>query len=235
MGARSRFAAPLAAAALLLASASARADQLIAEDLVVQGQGDCIGFDCVAGEVFPFGSVRMKENNLRIGFADTSDPLLAPANDWQITANDTASGGPSYLSIDDITNARVAFRVDSGAPTDALVIASSGAIGLGTAAPAARLHTVGSVRVNGDLSMTRSVQSGVVLASALVKRAGAVAFAQPAAGDYAIALTPVGATAKAKLEVWLTGRDANGFTFLVSGKLKDLAGVAWTIREVGEH
>ena len=72
-------------------------------------------------------------------------------------------------------------------------------------------------------------------ATALVKRAGTVTFAAPAPGDYAIALSPLGATPKAKLEVWLTGRNANGFTFTVSGRLKDLSGVAWTIRPVGEH
>ena len=114
-------------------------------------------------------------------------------------------------------------------------ITSSGAVGVGTSAPAVRLHAVGSVRVNGDLFARGAVQSGVVPASALVKRAGAVTFAAPAATDYAIALTPVGATPAAKLEVWLTARDADGFTFAVSGKLKDLSGVAWTIREVGER
>jgi hypothetical protein len=232
---RTRFLAAFAAAACLLAAAPARSDQLIAEDLVVQGQGDCMGFDCTGLESFPFGSIRLKENNLRIRFDDTSDPLLAPANDWQIIANDSASGGANYLSLEDATTLLVPFRVDGGAPSNALVIAPSGAVGLGTATPSARLHAVGSVRVNGDLAVTRAVQSGVVAASALVKRAGSVTFAQPAAADYAIALTPIGATPKAKLEVWLTGRDANGFTFVVSGKLEDLSGVAWTVRELGEH
>jgi hypothetical protein len=230
-----RFARFLPALALgLAASLPAHADQVIAEDYVIQGR-DCIGFDCAMGETFAFESIRTKENNLRIHFEDTTDPLVAPANDWRLTANDSASGGASYFSIDDATSVLVPFRVDGAAPTDSLVVASTGAIGVGTGAPSARLHAVGSVRVNGDLLVIGSApQSGVVAASALVKRAGSVTFAAPAAGDYAIALTPIAATPKAKLEVWLTGRDANGFTFAVAGNLKNLAAVAWTTRPVGE-
>jgi hypothetical protein len=233
MRALARLLPALGAAATLLTGAPARADQVIAQDLVLQGS-DCIGFDCVMAEAFLFDTIRLKENNLRIHFEDTTDPLAGPATDWRITANDSASGGPSYLRIEDATSATFPVRVDSGAPTDALVVLSSG-VGVGTATPSARLHTVGSVRVTGDLVVVRPAQiSGVVPASALIKRNGSVAFAAPQAGPYAIALTPIGATPKAKLEVRLIARDADGFAFAVSGKLKDLSGVAWTIRPVTE-
>jgi hypothetical protein len=226
---------PALALAALVVVAPARADQVIADDLVVKGQGDCVGFDCTVGDTWTFGSVRTKENNLRIHFDDTSDPLVGPANDWRITANDSASGGFNYLRIEDGTTGFSPFRVDGAAPTDSLVVASSGAVGIGTDAPAARLHAVGSVRVNGDLLARGSVESGLVPATALVKRVGSVTFAAPAPGDYAIALSPVGATPKAKLEVFLISRDANGFTFSVAGNLENLAAVAWTTRPVGEN
>jgi len=235
MRALARLLPSLGAAAVLLAAGAARADQVIAEDLVVQGS-DCIGFDCVMAEVFLFDTIRLKENNLRIHFEDTTDPLAGPSTDWRLTGNDSASGGASHFRIEDATNATSPFRVDAGSPTDSLVVAGSGAVGIGTDAPAARLHTLGSVRVNGDLLvLPEPAASGVVPASALVKRAGSVAFGTPVVGPYAIALTPIAATPRAKLVVWLTARGENGFAFSVSGKLKDLSGVAWTIRTAGEH
>jgi hypothetical protein len=234
MRAPARLLPALAVAWTLVAGGPSRADQVIAEDLVLQGS-DCIGFDCVMAEAFLFETIRMKENNLRIHFDDTTDPLAGPSTDWRLTANDSASGGPSYLRFEDATSSTFPVRIDSGAPTDSLVVAGSGSVGVGTGTPTARLHTAGSVRVTGDLLVIASAQSsGVVPASALIKRAGSVAFAAPQAGPYAIALTPIGATPTAKLEVRLTARDADGFAFAVSGKLKDLSGVAWTIRAVTE-
>ncbi len=46
-------------------------DQVIADDLIVQGS-TCVGFDCVNGESFGFDTIRLKENNTRINFDDTS-------------------------------------------------------------------------------------------------------------------------------------------------------------------
>ena len=62
-------------------------DQVIPDDLIVQGSG-CVGFDCVNNESFGFDTIRLKENNLRIKFEDTSVGTF-PTNDWQLTANDS--------------------------------------------------------------------------------------------------------------------------------------------------
>ncbi|MGN6517942.1 MAG: hypothetical protein ACTHK2_00775, partial [Dokdonella sp.] len=49
-------------------------DQVIPDDLIVQGS-QCVGFDCVDNETFGFDTLRLKENNTRIVFFDTSaDP-----------------------------------------------------------------------------------------------------------------------------------------------------------------
>lgn len=70
-------------------------------DLIVQGSV-CAGFDCVTDESFGFDTIRLKENNTRIAFDDTM--LIGfPANDWQILANDSASGGLNYLAFEDTT------------------------------------------------------------------------------------------------------------------------------------
>ena len=55
-------------------------DQVIPDDLIVQGSG-CFGFDCVNNESFGFDTIRLKENNLRIKAEDTSVGTF-PTNDW---------------------------------------------------------------------------------------------------------------------------------------------------------
>ena len=46
-------------------------DVVTADDVIVQGSL-CVGFDCVNNENFGFDTIRLKENNLRIKFEDTS-------------------------------------------------------------------------------------------------------------------------------------------------------------------
>ena len=75
----------------LFLSLGIQADQVILDDLIVDGSA-CIGFDCVNGESFGFDTLRLKENNLRIKFQDTSSSASFPSRDWQITANDSANG-----------------------------------------------------------------------------------------------------------------------------------------------
>ncbi len=109
-------------------------DQVFADDLIVQGS-ICSGFDCINNESFGADTLRLKENNLRIHFEDTSASGGFPTNDWRITANDQASGGASYMSIDDVTGNKVPFKITAGAPSNSLLVNSSGNVGLGTAIP----------------------------------------------------------------------------------------------------
>ena len=113
-------------------------DQVIPDDLIVQGSG-CFGFDCVNNESFGFDTIRLKENNLRIKFEDTSTGAF-PTNDWQLTANDSASGGASKFSIEDITGSRVPFTVTAGATTNSIFVDSSGRVGFRTSTPVLDLH-----------------------------------------------------------------------------------------------
>ena len=113
-------------------------DQVIPDDLIVQGSG-CFGFDCVNNESFGFDTIRLKENNLRIKFEDTSVGAF-PSTDWQLTANDSASGGANKFSIEDITAARVPFTVSGGAGTNSLFIDSSSRVGFGTSTPVLQMH-----------------------------------------------------------------------------------------------
>jgi hypothetical protein len=115
-------------------------DQVIADDLIVQGSA-CVGLDCVNNESFGFDTIRLKENNTRIKFDDTSTSSGFPNHDWQLTANDSASGGANKFSIEDITAATVPFTVTGSAPSNSIFVDSSGRVGLRTSTPVLDLHT----------------------------------------------------------------------------------------------
>ncbi len=114
-------------------------DQVIPDDLIVQGSA-CVGLDCVNNESFGFDTIRLKENNTRIKFDDTSTGAGFPANDWQLTANDSASGGQSKFSIEDITGSKVPFTVTAGASTNSIFVDSTGRVGFRTSTPVLDLH-----------------------------------------------------------------------------------------------
>ncbi|HVQ37985.1 MAG TPA: hypothetical protein VMS31_10660, partial [Pyrinomonadaceae bacterium] len=114
-------------------------DQVIPDDLIVQSS-ICVGFDCVNGESFGFDTIRLKENSTRIKFEDTSVGSF-PSNDWQLTANDSASGGANKFSIEDITGSKVPFTITAGAATNSIFVDSTGRMGLRTATPVLDIHT----------------------------------------------------------------------------------------------
>ena len=99
----------------------------------------CVGFDCVNNENFGFDTIRLKENNLRIKFEDTSVGAF-PTNDWQILANDSASGGSAKFSIEDVTGARTPFTIEAGATTNSIFVDSTGRVGFRTSTPVLDLH-----------------------------------------------------------------------------------------------
>jgi hypothetical protein len=129
-------------------AASVPALQFINEDLVVEGS-QCLGLDCAEAEVFgaSLDTLRLKENNLRIKFVDTSAGEFA-TNDWELVANDELGGGPAYFAIrddgDDGTNGPNVFRIDAGAPESSLFVDSAGLVGLGTSVPVQSLHVISS-------------------------------------------------------------------------------------------
>ncbi len=118
---------------------SAHADQVILDDLIIDGSA-CVGQDCVNGESFGFDTIRLKENNLRIRFVDTSSTSSFPSRDWQITVNDSANGGQNKFAIDDIDGGRTIFTLEAGAPSNSLYVDDGGRVGFGTSTPVVDLH-----------------------------------------------------------------------------------------------
>lgn len=139
---------------LSLFSFSAKADFVINDDLIVDGSA-CIGFDCVNGESFSFDTIRLKENNLRIKFDDTSTAASFPRTDWQLTANASANGGASKFSIDDISGSRTPFTVEANARSHSLYVDDGGRIGNRTSTPSTEIHTI-----DGDTPTLRLQQDG---------------------------------------------------------------------------
>jgi hypothetical protein len=112
-------------------------DQVIPDDLIVQGS-ICAGLDCVNNENFGFDTIRMKENNTRIDFTDTSTSAGFPSQDWEIAANDSASGGRNALIVSDENNQ--IFVIESGNVSNALYVDDAARIGLRTSNPVLDLH-----------------------------------------------------------------------------------------------
>lgn len=120
-------------------------DQVIPDDLIVQGSL-CAGLDCVNNENFGFDTIRLKENNTRLQFDDTSTSAGFATNNWQIRANNSTSGGGSFLAFVDqgatgnSETGTIVFEVDAGAPANSLRVSSVGNIGIGTATPVLDVH-----------------------------------------------------------------------------------------------
>jgi hypothetical protein len=120
-------------------------DDVIPDDLIVQGSA-CVGLDCVSGEVFGFDTIRLKENNTRLQFDDTSTSAGFPTNNWQIRANSSGSGGDSFLGFVDqgstgnSETGTIVLQVNAGAPANSVKVASTGKVGFRTATPVLDLH-----------------------------------------------------------------------------------------------
>jgi hypothetical protein len=114
-------------------------DIVQADDVIIQGSA-CIGLDCVNNESFGFDTIRLKENNTRIKFDDTSTSTGFPNHDWQLTANDSASGGANKFSIEDITASTVPMTITGSAPTNSIFVDSTGRVGFRTSTPVLDLH-----------------------------------------------------------------------------------------------
>jgi hypothetical protein len=128
--------------------------QTIATDLIVQGS-TCVGFDCSSSESFGSDTIRLKENNLRIHFDDTSNSASFASNDWRLEANATTNGGAEYFSIVDATANRTPFTIEAGASNNSLYVDDAGNIGIGTNSPVVETHIV-----DGDTPTLRLEQNG---------------------------------------------------------------------------
>ncbi|MCB0635619.1 MAG: hypothetical protein KDC54_03325, partial [Lewinella sp.] len=118
----------------------AAVDQVFGDDVIIQGSM-CVGMDCVNNENFGFDTQRLKENNLRIHFEDTSVGSF-PSSDWRIIVNDSDNGGASYFAIQDADSGRIPFRIEAGSFDHTLYVDNSRRVGINTATPVTTIHSV---------------------------------------------------------------------------------------------
>ncbi|WP_321335728.1 hypothetical protein [Breoghania sp.] len=127
-------------ASSVMMSSSAHADQVFAQDVIIQGSL-CTGVDCVNGETFSFDTLILKENNLRIFFKDTSNSSSFPNVDWRLIANETTNGGQNMFAIEDSTSGTKPLFIQSSAPNNTVFMSGNGNVGFRTSTPAVSLHT----------------------------------------------------------------------------------------------
>jgi len=141
-GKRNTFLASLLAVGLSFVAVPVTSAQIThSTDVKITGSV-CAGFDCTSSESFGFDTLRLKENNLRIHFNDTSTSASFPGNDWRIVINDSSNGGANYFAVEDSTAGRQPFRIEAGAIVNALYVDNEGDVGIGTSNPVVELHAV---------------------------------------------------------------------------------------------
>ncbi len=104
------------------------------DDVSAQG-GVCAGSDCTNAESYGLASAKLKENNTRLKFEDTSTGVGFATTDWQLSANDTFSGGANKFFVEDLTAATVPFLIEGGTPNNTLYVDSNGRVGIRTSTP----------------------------------------------------------------------------------------------------
>jgi len=110
-----------------------------ADDVAATG-GVCAGADCTSTETYGGATIKLKSNNTRLKFEDTSTSPGFATTDWQISANDSISGGANKLFVEDLTAATSPFTIEGGTPSNTLYVDSAGRIGVRTSTPAKTLH-----------------------------------------------------------------------------------------------
>ena len=111
------------------AASASNADQIRADDMVVQGNL-CIGTDCVNDEDFSSGVLKLKENNLRIRWHDSTATAGGPVRQtfvgtyvdgevgqsWRLDANQSSNGGDNGLYISQMSLVDYPVYSDGSAP-----------------------------------------------------------------------------------------------------------------------
>ena len=146
----------------LLSSINCFADQVFNDDVIITNSL-CVGVDCNNGETFGFDTIRLKENNLRIRFVDTSTSGSFPTRDWEITVNDSANGGANKFSIMNVDENTTPFTIMDGAGNHSLFVSANSKVGLGTSTPTMNLHILDgnspSIRLEQDQSSGFAAQA----------------------------------------------------------------------------
>tara|TARA_R110002096_G_scaffold100089_1_gene221626 strand:- start:246 stop:842 length:597 start_codon:yes stop_codon:yes gene_type:complete len=112
----------LASALVFSLPVTVMADEVIADDLIVQGSL-CAGVDCVEDVDFGFDTLKLQSASPQIVFQDTSSSSSFPTEDWVVGVTDGGSAIQSSFFIQNLTQG-----------LNALVISADGDVALGAGA-----------------------------------------------------------------------------------------------------
>ncbi|MDY7095251.1 MAG: tail fiber domain-containing protein [Acidobacteriota bacterium] len=120
----------------------AATEELFSNNNLYVHNSACIGGDCVdQNENFGLDTLRLKEENLRLHFEDTSNTFDFPTRDWRLLINSNTNGGPDRFSVEDVDAGTVPMTIEGDAPDHALYVTSDAALGLGTNTPGRSIHS----------------------------------------------------------------------------------------------
>lgn len=106
--------------ALTIASTTVLADQVVSDDLIIQGSL-CVGLPCVNDEEFGFNTLKVKSATPSILFVDTSTSASFPTTDWIMSVKEDLNN-ISVLTIE---------NVDTGLPVLQLSANQNGGVAIG--------------------------------------------------------------------------------------------------------
>jgi len=89
------------------------ADTVIPDDQIVNGSL-CVGAECLNGEIFDFDTIKLKADDPRIRFVDTSTTSTFPTNDWEMGITDNSGVGPVEFFINDLDAAVPVLLLEAG-------------------------------------------------------------------------------------------------------------------------
>jgi len=122
----------------IVLSTTGYADNVINDDLIVQGKACVGGTDCADGEDFTDTDLKIKFNDTpTLQFEQTASGGF-PAQVWDVSGNEIS------FVIADHTADLIPFTIETNAPENSFYLAASGRVGLGTATPQGDLHIFGT-------------------------------------------------------------------------------------------
>jgi hypothetical protein len=134
---------------------TALADQVVADDQIVQGNL-CVGVACADGELFSLvGEILIKGGNPIIRFSDNSGVVRL----WHLIGDSVG------FDVVDVTASTVPFSIAPGTSDDALKLRPAG-VGIGTNNPAQKLHVRQDQNAN-TFSLVQNATNGLNAAAVI--------------------------------------------------------------------
>jgi len=132
---------PIATLLATFLAAPAPAQTVLSGDLSIDGHL-CAGPACSTPESFGNAALKLKSAAPDLLFEDSSTEAGFATNDWRMVINDKQVNGADYFAVEDVGAGRQIFRIEAGAPTNALTVSQNGKVGIGTGLPMNKIHIV---------------------------------------------------------------------------------------------